>query len=39
MFPAAEVQGDTGAGRSSGEAIATTEQLGREIMPPGMMVA
>jgi hydrophobe/amphiphile efflux-1 (HAE1) family protein len=39
MFPAAEVQGDTGVGNSSGEAIATIERLGREILPPGMTIA
>lgn len=39
MFPAAEVQGDTGAGHSSGEAIDAIERLGREILPPGMTIA
>jgi multidrug efflux pump len=35
MFPAAEVNGDTTAGFSSGQAIATMERLGREILPSG----
>jgi len=34
MFPAAEVQGDTGARHSSGEAIAAIERLGHEILTP-----
>ncbi len=36
MFPAAEINGDTAAGTSSGEAIASVERLAQEVLPPGM---
>ncbi|MFN3668207.1 MAG: efflux RND transporter permease subunit [Brevundimonas sp.] len=35
MFPASELQGQAGAGVSSGEAIATMEQLAEATLPPG----
>ena len=36
LYPAADIQGDTATGYSSGEAIAAMERLAREILPPGM---
>src|SRR5215468_4596383 len=36
MFPAAEINGDTAPGISSGRAIATMERLAREVLPSGM---
>ena len=39
LYQASEVQGDTGVGFSSGDAIETIERLGREILPPGYSVA
>src|SRR5215510_10990255 len=36
MFPAAEINGDTAPGVSSGQAIATMERLAREVLPSGM---
>ncbi|HUQ70992.1 MAG TPA: efflux RND transporter permease subunit [Planctomycetaceae bacterium] len=39
MYPSAEVQGDTAAGFSSGEAIATIERLAKENLPQGMSIA
>jgi hydrophobe/amphiphile efflux-1 (HAE1) family protein len=38
MFPSAEVQGDTGPGFSSGQAIQTVERLAREVLPQGMSI-
>jgi multidrug efflux pump subunit AcrB len=35
LFPAAEIQGDSPPGRSSGQAIATMERLAAERLPPG----
>src|SRR5262249_44769513 len=39
MFPAAEVQGDTAPGYSSGDAIATMERLAGRVLPPGFAIA
>src|SRR5919197_705137 len=36
MFPAAEINGDTAPGVSSGQAITTMERLAREVLPSGM---
>jgi NodT family efflux transporter outer membrane factor (OMF) lipoprotein len=36
MFPAAEINGDTVPGVSSGQAIATMERLARQVLPSGM---
>jgi NodT family efflux transporter outer membrane factor (OMF) lipoprotein len=36
MFPAAEINGDTAPGVSSGQALATMEQLARQELPDGM---
>ena len=36
MFPAAEINGDTAPGFSSGQAIATMEGLARKVLPSGM---
>jgi multidrug efflux pump len=36
MFPAAEINGDTAPGVSSGQALATMEQLARQVLPSGM---
>lgn len=36
MFPAAEINGDTAPGMSSGQAIATMERLARQVLPSGM---
>jgi multidrug efflux pump len=36
MFPAAEVYGNTAPGFSSGQAIATIEELARKVLPSGM---
>jgi outer membrane protein, multidrug efflux system len=36
MFPAAEINGDTVPGVSSGQAIATMERLAREVLPSDM---
>src|SRR5262249_14731700 len=36
MFPAAEINGDTVPGVSSGRAIATMERLARQVLPSGM---
>jgi multidrug efflux pump len=38
MYPSAEVQGDTAAGRSSGEAMAAIERLAAERLPRGMSI-
>jgi multidrug efflux pump len=38
MFPASEVQGDSAPGYSSGQAMATIENLGAETLPPGMAI-
>jgi hydrophobe/amphiphile efflux-1 (HAE1) family protein len=38
MYPAAEVQGDTAPGFSSGQAIETIERLAKEKLPQGMTV-
>jgi multidrug efflux pump subunit AcrB len=38
MYPSAEVQGDTAPGFSSGQAMATIERLGREVLPQGMTI-
>ena len=35
LFPAAEIQGDTAPGHSSGEALDTMEKLARADLPPG----
>jgi hydrophobe/amphiphile efflux-1 (HAE1) family protein len=35
LFPAAEIQGDTAPGHSSGEALDTMEKLARANLPPG----
>jgi NodT family efflux transporter outer membrane factor (OMF) lipoprotein len=35
MFPAAEINGDSAPGSSSGQAMATIERLAREILPSG----
>ncbi|HEY3888102.1 MAG TPA: multidrug efflux RND transporter permease subunit, partial [Caulobacteraceae bacterium] len=35
LFPAAEIQGDSPPGRSSGQAIATMERLAAQRLPPG----
>jgi len=35
LFPAAEIQGDTAPGHSSGEALDTLEKLARANLPPG----
>ena len=35
LFPAAEIQGDTAPGHSSGEALETMEKLARANLPPG----
>jgi multidrug efflux pump subunit AcrB len=36
MFPAAEVSGNTALGTSSGQGVALMEEIGREVLPPGM---
>ena len=36
LYPAADIQGDTAPGYSSGEAIAAMERLAREVLPAGM---
>jgi multidrug efflux pump len=36
MFPAAEINGDTAPGISSGQALATMEQLAKQVLPSGM---
>lgn len=36
MFPAAEINGDTTPGFSSGQALATMERLAAEVLPSGM---
>jgi multidrug efflux pump len=36
MFPAAEINGDTAPGFGSGQAIATMDRLGAEVLPRGM---
>ena len=36
LYPAADIQGDTAPGYSSGEAIAAMERLASEILPAGM---
>ncbi len=38
MFPASEVQGDAAPGYSSGQAMTTIENLGAEVLPPGMAI-
>jgi multidrug efflux pump len=39
MYPSAEVQGDSAPGFSSGQAMAAIEQIGAEVLPPGMTIA
>jgi multidrug efflux pump len=39
MYPSAEVQGDTAAGYSSGQAMAAIERLAKETLPQGMTIA
>ncbi len=36
LYPAADIQGDTAAGHSSGEAMAAMERIARETLPSGM---
>ncbi len=36
LYPAADIQGDTAAGHSSGEAMAAMERIARETLPAGM---
>jgi HAE1 family hydrophobic/amphiphilic exporter-1 len=36
LYPAADIQGDTAAGYSSGEAMAAMERIAREVLPAGM---
>ncbi len=36
LYPAAEVQGSTAPGFSSGQSLATMERLAEELLPPGM---
>jgi len=36
LYPAADIQGDTAPGYSSGEAIAAMERIAREVLPAGM---
>src|SRR5262249_32342812 len=36
MFPAAEINGDTAPGISSGQAMATMERLAAQVLPSGM---
>jgi HAE1 family hydrophobic/amphiphilic exporter-1 len=36
LYPAADIQGDTAAGYSSGEAMAAMERHAREVLPSGM---
>jgi HAE1 family hydrophobic/amphiphilic exporter-1 len=36
LYPAADIQGDTGAGYSSGEAIAAMERIASDVLPAGM---
>ena len=38
LYPAADLQGDTAPGHSSGEALAAMEQLAREHLPAGMQM-
>jgi multidrug efflux pump subunit AcrB len=38
MFPASEVQGDAAPGYSSNQAITRIEELGAEVLPPGMVI-
>ncbi|MBX9656763.1 efflux RND transporter permease subunit [bacterium] len=38
MYPSAEVQGDSAPGFSSGQAMAAIEQIGAEVLPPGMTI-
>ena len=35
LFPAAEIQGDTAPGHSTGQALDTMERLARDTLPPG----
>ena len=39
MYPSAEVQGDAAPGFSSGQAMTAIEQIGKEVLPPGMTIA
>jgi HAE1 family hydrophobic/amphiphilic exporter-1 len=36
LYPAADIQGDTAPGYSSGEAIAAMERIARDVLPAGM---
>ncbi|MEO8464531.1 MAG: efflux RND transporter permease subunit [Gammaproteobacteria bacterium] len=36
LYPSADIQGDTAAGHSSGEAMAAMERIARETLPAGM---
>ncbi len=36
LYPAADIQGDTAPGHSSGEAMAAMERIAREVLPAGM---
>ena len=36
LYPAADIQGDTAPGHSSGEAMAAMERIAREMLPSGM---
>jgi HAE1 family hydrophobic/amphiphilic exporter-1 len=36
LYPAADIQGDTAPGYSSGEALAAMERIAREVLPSGM---
>jgi HAE1 family hydrophobic/amphiphilic exporter-1 len=38
LYPAADIQGDTAAGHSSGEAMAAIERIARETLPAGMNI-
>jgi hydrophobe/amphiphile efflux-1 (HAE1) family protein len=38
LYPAADIQGDTAAGHSSGEAMAAMERIARETLPAGMSI-
>ncbi len=39
MFPSSEIQGDTGPGFSSAQAMAAIERLAKETLPQGMSIA
>ena len=38
LYPAADIQGDTSPGHSSGEAMAAMERIAREVLPAGMSI-